>query len=367
MKAKKRNKSSIDLTLLVVTLLLISIGLIMIFSASWPEGMEKFEDEYFFIRRQALFAILGLGEIFIASIFPYKKIEKLSGPIFLVALVLCLLIFTPLGRERNNARRWLYLGIEFMPSDIMKLASIIFLSARLKCKKTLNGFFSDLVPMLIWVLLPCGLILLQKDLSTTITLAGSLMSMIFIAGMKISHLILMLILGFLALVLAIIDKDNAYRMVRIKNYTDPFANLHGGGWQVANSLMALGTGGIFGSGIGKSRQKFFYLPEAQNDFIFAIIGEELGLVGGIIILTLFSILIARGVTIAVKSKDPFARYMATGITALIAIQSLINLGVVTGLIPPTGIPLPFISYGGTSLLVNMASIGILLNLSRYTE
>lgn len=363
----KIERGSVDFTLLFVTLLLVFIGIVMVFSSSWPDGIKKFNDEYHFFKKQLFSAILGIGVMIFFINFPYRVLDKWAPFIFAGALFLGALIFTPLGVERNNARRWLNLGIQFMPSDVIKLASIIFLASRLRKKKSFDSFYKDLLPILLVIGVPCAMIILQKDLSTTITLGVTLVSMVFIAGAKLSHLSFIGLGGIGLVVLAILDPKNQYRMARMTSFLDPFENMSTTGWQASQSLIALGTGGIFGSGLGKSRQKFAYLPEAHNDFIFAIIGEELGLVGGLSVLLLLSLLVIRGVRIAVKARDPFGRYLATGITALITVQSLINIGVVTSILPPTGLPLPFISYGGTSLIVNMASIGILLNISRYSR
>lgn len=364
---KMKGRGPIDFTLLFVTMLLVFIGLVMVFSSSWPQGIEKYNNQYYFFKRQFISAIIGIFALVFAMNFNYRNLDILATPIFLFSMGLALLTFTPLGVTRNNARRWLKLGITFMPSDIMKLASIIFLAARLRRRKNLNSFFKDLLPMLFIIGIPCGLILMQKDLSTTITVGATMMSMVYIAGARVPHLLLTGLSALGLIFIAIRDPDNQYRMARMTSFLDPFAHMQGAGWQVSQSLLALGSGGLFGTGLGKSRQKFFYIPEAHNDFIFAIIGEEIGFIGGVSILILYGLLIVRGVRIAVRARDPFGRYLATGITALIAVQSLINLGVVTSLLPPTGIPLPFISYGGTSLVMNMVSIGVLLNISRYSR
>ena len=213
----------------------------------------------------------------------------------------------------------------------------------------------------------CGFIYIQKDLGTTVTLAGTMMAMFFVSGMKISHLVAMIggagALGYLA----VMGPDNEYRLRRITSFRDPFADKLGGGWQAVQSLYALGSGGLFGLGLGKSRQKFFYIPEPYNDFIFAIIGEELGFLGTLTVVLLFLLLIWRGIRIALSAKDSFGCYLAVGITALVTIQTLIHIAVVTSSIPTTGITLPFISYGGTSLMIYMSAIGILLNISRHAD
>lgn len=376
---RKSKKQSMDFILLLVTLLLIFIGIVMVFSSSWPEAIKNYKgNQYYFLRKQLIAAILGLFVMIFLSNFNYRMLDKWSKLIFIGSLILGLaVVFSPLGVKVKGAKRWLSfkkLGIpfQFMPSDVMKLGSIIFMASALRKKKNLNSFTKDLLPMLIIIGLPSAVIILQEDLSTTITLAGALMSMVFFAGIRIPHLLFMLSGAMVAVVALIVGPGNSWRMQRVLSFTDPFlkenlAKKSGGTYQLAQSLMALGSGGLFGTGLGKSIQKYNYIPEAHNDFIFAIIGEELGFIGATCVIILLVVLVVRGVRIAIRARDSFGRYLAGGITALIAIQSIINLSVVSGLIPTTGIPLPFISYGGTSLIINMASVGILLNISKYRK
>jgi cell division protein FtsW len=365
--AKKAKKKACDFTLLLATLLLVFIGIIMVFSSSWPEGIKKFNDGYHFLKKQVLAAFLGLIAMLFFMNFNYKRLNKMSKFIFTMAIISGLLIFTPLGIVRKGARRWVNLGFTtFMPSDIIKLGSIIFLSSFLsKRKDKVEDIKKGLIPSLLIIGLSCGMIYLQKDLSTTVTLGTTLMSIYFIAGMKISHLVFLIGVASLGLFKAITGEDNTYRMRRVTSFLDPFADKTDTGWQAVQSLYALGSGGLFGLGLGKSRQKFFYIPEPHNDFIFAIIGEELGLLGALTVILLFLLLIWRGIRIALNIDDLFGCLLASGIIALITIQSLIHFGVVTSSIPPTGIPLPFVSYGGTSLILYMSAIGILLNISRH--
>lgn len=368
-KKKPIKKKSVDFILLISIIALVFIGLIMVFSSSWPEGMVQFNDGYYFLKSQLFAVFLGfLGMIFFMN-FKYTYFKKLALPIFILAIILGLLIFTPLGENAKGARRWVDLGfIRFMPSDAIKLGSIIFYAAFLSNKgekiKTLLG---GSLPSLLIIGICCGLIYFQKDLGTTVTLAGTLVAMFFIAGMNLYHLGFIGVVSIAGLFYAVMGEGNEYRLERILAFRDPFAEKLGSGWQAVQSLYALGSGGIFGLGLGKSRQKFFYIPEAHNDFIFAILGEELGLLGTLLVLILFMLVIWRGIIIAMKTEDTFGSYLAAGITALIGIQSLINIAVVTSSIPTTGITLPFISFGGTSLLFSMAGIGILLNISRYAK
>ncbi|HSH35739.1 putative lipid II flippase FtsW [Schnuerera sp.] len=367
--ARKVKKRACDFTLLLATLLLVFIGIIMVFSSSWPEGIKSFNDGYHFLKKQIFASILGLIAMLFFMNFDYRIIKKMSKLIYIGSLLSGLLIFTPLGIVRKGARRWVDLGFTtFMPSDVIKLGSIIFIAAFLaKRKDIMKDFKKTTIPTIIIIGLSCGMIYLQKDLGTTVTLAMTLMSVFFVAGMKVSHLFLMIAVASVGLVLAITSDDNEYRMRRLTAFLDPFADKADTGWQAVQSLYALGSGGLFGLGLGKSRQKFFYIPEPHNDFIFAIIGEELGFLGGLTVILLFLVLIWRGIRIALNVEDLFGCLLATGIVALITIQSLIHIAVVTSSIPTTGIPLPFVSYGGTSLILYMSSVGILLNISRHVK
>lgn len=362
-------KKSVDFILLIAVLSLVLIGQVMVFSASWPEAMVDFKDGYHFFRKQLLAALAGTASMLVLMNFNYKYFKKLALPIYLLSLLSGFLLFTPLGIELKGATRWIDLGFTtFMPSDAIKFGSIIFFAAFLaKTKNKITTLVHGTLPSLIIIGISCGMIFLQPDLGTAVTLAGALMGMFFIAGMRISHM-LALATGFAGfLYYAIAGDGDGYRMERWTTFLDPFADKLGSGWQIVQSLYALGSGGLFGLGLGKSRQKFFYIPEAYNDFIFSIIGEELGLFGTLLVLFLFLLVIWRGIIISLKTEDLFGCYLAAGITALITVQSLINIAVVTSSIPTTGITMPFISYGGTSLLFYMSGIGILLNISRYAK
>lgn len=366
---KTEKKKAVDFTLFLAIMCLVFIGIIMVFSASWPEAMQKFDNGYHFLRKQLIFACLGFFVIIILMNIDYRYYKKFALPIFIMAIILGLLIFSPLGRAEKGARRWIEIvGFRFMPSDLIKLGSIIFFAAYLSNKKDrIPTLLYGTIPALMIIGISCGLIYFQKDLGTTVTLAGTMMAMFFIAGMRLSHLFALGAGACGFLYLAITSEGNEYRLERVTAFLDPFADKLDTGWQAVQSLYAIGSGGLFGLGLGKSRQKFFYIPESYNDFIFSIIGEELGFLGALLVMLLLLIVIWRGIVIALKVEDRFGCFLATGITALIAIQSLIHIAVVTSSIPTTGITLPFVSYGGTSLVMNMASIGILLNISRHAN
>lgn len=366
-----KKKKACDFTLMISVLLLTFIGIIMVFSSSWPDGLYKMNNGYHFLIKQLVAAAIGLFAMFFFMNFHYKKIYGLSKNIFIIAAVSGLLILTPLGREFNGARRWLNIGITtFMPSDIIKVGAIIFFAAFLSRRRdVIKDFRKGFVPSMLFIGFVCGLIMIQKDLGTTATLAITLGMMFFVAGASLKHITVAGTIGVLSAAIAIFQPfaTNRYRAKRFTTFLDPFADKAGHGWQVVQSLYALGSGGVFGLGLGKSRQKYFYIPEPYNDFIFAIIGEELGFVGCVTVILLYTILIWRGIKIALHAKDFFGCLLAIGITSMITVQSLIHIAVVTSSMPTTGIPLPFISFGGTSLIIYMAMAGILLNISRHTE
>lgn len=366
--AKKVRMKACDFTLLLATLLLVFIGIIMVFSSSWPEAI-RMNDGYYFLKRQIVSAGLGFFAMLFFMNFNYKILHRFSKIIYAISLFTGLLIFTPLGLELKGARRWINLGfMTFMPSDIIKLGSIIFLAAFFsKRKDEVKSLTRGTIPAMLIIGLSCGMIYAQRSLSVTVTLAVTLMAMFFVAGMRLSHLTAMITVALGGLYYAITDEKHAYRMRRFTAFLDPFADKTDSGWQAVQSLYALGSGGLFGLGLGKSRQKFFYIPEPYNDFIFAIIGEELGFLGALTVILLFLVIIWRGIRIAINMEDLFGCLLATGIVALISVQTLIHIAVVTSSMPTTGIPLPFVSFGGTSLVINMASIGILLNISRHVK
>lgn len=364
----KTNKRAVDFMLLIAITILVFIGIIMVFSASWPVGMSKEGDGYYFLKRHIVWALVGFGGLFFAMNYDYRKLKKWAPYIFLISIVLGFLVFTPMGATIKNSRRWLDIGpVRIMPSDSIKFGSVLFFAKFLANKREkIHTFAQGTLPAFFFIGLACGIIIIE-DLGTGSTLAITMMAMFFVGGMKIWHIAPLGVIGGGAFALALNDPGSSYRLARMVAYKDPFKDPLNTGWQLVQSLYSLGSGGVFGLGLGKSRQKFFYLSEAYNDFIFAIIGEELGLVGTVLVILLILIVIWRGIIIALKVEDLFGCFLATGITALIAVQSLIHIAVVTSSMPTTGITLPFISYGGTSLVMFMTLVGILLNISRHVN
>ncbi len=360
-----------DYILLLSVGVLVIIGIIMVFSSSYSYTLVKMNDGYYYLKRVLIWAAVGTFAMIFFSRINYWHWTKYANFIFILSIILLILVLTPLGIERNNATRWLGAGktLTFMPSDVAKLAAIIFISTSISRKKEkMQSFVQGFLPYLLIMVLYFGLIFEQPDFSTAFVLVVMIFAMVFVGGMKLSHFITLATTGLLGLTgmltfIFLTGKD--YKANRITTFLDPWQDPSDKGYQVIQSLLALGSGGIFGRGLGRSVQKHFYLPEPQNDFIFAIIGEEMGFIGGTIVIILFVILIWRGVRIAINAPDIQGCIMATGIVTMIAIQVVINIAVATSSMPVTGMGLPFISYGGSSLVVFMASIGILLNISKH--
>lgn len=340
----------------------------MVYSASAVWADYKFNDSFFFAKRQMLFAGVGIIAMFFIMNIDYWTWRTWAKVIVIVCFVLLILVLIPgIGNVRNGSRSWIGVGaFSVQPSEFMKIAMIAFLAKFLsENQKAITTLKNGLFPSLGLVFVAFGLIMLQPDLGTGTVMVGTSVVMIFIAGARISHFVGLGLIGVAGFVGLIISAP--YRMKRITSFLDPWQDPLGSGFQMIQSLYAIGPGGLFGLGLGQSRQKFFYLPEPQTDFIFAILAEELGFIGGSFILLLFSLLLWRGIRIALGAPDLFGTFLATGIIAMIAIQVMINIGVVTGLMPVTGITLPFLSYGGSSLTLMLMAVGVLLNISRHSR
>ena len=362
-----KNNKPYDISLMFTIIILVIFGLIMVFSASAPAASAYQNNPYYYITRQGIFAIMGVCAMFVLSRYDYHKYGKWAVGILAASFILLLAVYIPgLGSVRNNSRRWLNLGIfTLQPSEVVKVAIIIYFSYSLSLIKGKIEKFKDGLLRYLIILGVFALILLaEPHLSATLVIIGVGGIILIVAGAKTRHFAA---IGLLALpVLAVAIYNKPYQLERITTFLDPFADKSDAGFQVVNSLYAIGSGGIFGLGLGMSRQKFLYLPEPQNDFIFAIICEELGLLGAILVLGLFGFLIWKGYRIAQEAPDMFGTLLATGITSLVGIQVVVNVAVVTSSIPATGMALPFFSYGGTSLLILLGAMGILLNISRQT-
>lgn len=358
-------RSAPDFVIIFATLFLLGIGIVMVYSASAVIAL-KYGDPYFFTKRQVIFAILGITSMYIVMNIDYWVWKRWAKPIYALSIALLLLVLA-IGVEVNGSKSWLGLGaFGIQPGEFAKIGVAIFLARWLADhQKQIVSLKQGLLPALAIPSVCFVLIMLQPDLGTGTVLMGTAILMIFVAGARVSHYIgfgLLGLAGFAALVLSA-----PYRIKRIIAFIDPWQDPLGAGYQIIQSLYAIGPGGLFGLGLGQSRQKHLYLPEPYNDFIFSILAEELGFIGGTLVLLLFLLLLWRGMRVAITAPDLFGSLLAVGIIGMIAIQVVINVGVVTGLFPVTGITLPFLSYGGSSLTLMLTAVGILLNISRYAR
>ncbi len=357
-------------SILFPVLLLSGIGIVMVYSASSAISMEGHNTAFYYMKKQGLFLIISLCVMFVAASFPYKFYKNISYIILFVAIALLVAVLIPaLNIKAGGAHRWLNLGgFTFQPAEFAKLALILFLGYSLSKKQDMvKIFWVGFVPhALIFILFAC-LIIIQPDFGTIVVLGMITWGMMFVAGVKITHLLCPAPLLIPVIYFWIYKVD--YRLERIMSFLNPWDDPYNTGYQITQSLKAFGSGGIFGQGIGLGMQKMHYLPEPHTDFIFSIIGEELGLMGVLTILSLYLILLLKGIRIAKTSKTIFGAITATGLTIYIGIQVFINTGVALGVLPTKGLTLPFISYGGTSLVINMAAMGILMNIgaSKYHE
>ncbi len=352
-----------DRFLIISTFFLVAAGVVMVYSTSFIVAMQRFGDEYFFVKKHLLFAIVGLGVFVAATRIPYDLYRRLAYPILFAAMAGLLLIFiNGIGYEVGGARRWVrFMGINFQPSEPAKLAVIIFLAYSLEAKRDVIKTFSlGFLPNVVIPGVVLALIMAEPDFGTAVTLTFIVLTLNFVAGVRVSYLTGLILMLLPALYLVV--TNFGYMMRRIKIFLDPWKDPNGAGFQTIQSFIAFGSGGVWGVGLGESRQKLFYLPEAHTDFIFSVIGEELGLVGVVSVIALYLIFLVSGVKVALKAKDLFGTYLALGLTLMVSLQAAINMAVVLGILPPKGLTLPFISYGGTSLVMSMLSVGIILNI-----
>ncbi len=374
-------RGPLDLPFLMLVVLLLGFGLIMMFSASYASAYYRNGDPLVYISRQAMFAAVGVAAMYVVSKINYQTFRWMSIPLLGASIVMLILIYTPLGVVHNGARRWLKLGIEFQPSEIAKIAVILFFAARLSKRetekhrhyknrtlagRTMNRLdrigFLELVPYGAILGLVAGLVVFQTHLSGALLILAGGAAVLFAAGIQWRW-----VLSGIALVVVgvwFMITMTPYMTARINLWLDPWAYSQGDGYQTIQALIAMGSGGFLGRGLGNSMQKMLYIPEPENDFVFPIVVEELGFVGGLVVLLLFSLLILRGYWLAIHARDRFGALTIVGIITLLAVQVFLNIGVVTNLIPNTGISLPFFSYGGTALMIQLAEMGMILSVSR---
>lgn len=363
-----KSRKPVDFWILITTFILLALGTIMVFSASAAYAYNYYHDTYYFLKKQLTMLPIAFAAMLFTMNFDYRKLGKWSPIFVVVSIFLLILVFVPgIGTATKGARRWLDLKVtSFQPSEFSKMAVILFFSYSLsKRKNQLHSFFKGLLPYLVLIGIYAALLLLEPHLSGTMIIAMVACIILFCAGARIKHFVILALPAVAGLAAAIAFSD--YRRERFLSFLNPLEDAQGSGWQIINSLYAIGSGGLFGRGLGKSLQKFLYIPEPHNDFILAVLAEELGFVGVLLVMILFSIFIWRGIKISMNAPDTFGSLTAVGITSLIAVQVIINVAVVTASMPVTGMPLPFFSYGGTSLVFLMSEVGILLNISRYAN
>lgn len=368
METIKRARKTGDFVIVLLTLALTVFGVIMVFSASYYSALSKTGNAYYYLIRDAIWAVAGLILMFCLSRINYKTYRKWAFPILVISIVLLVAVKIPgVGIEVNGATRWIGVGpITIMPGEIAKIAAIIFVSSYLSASAEKIYRIKSILFLLALCGVLGGLIMLQPNMSTAITVVGIVVAIMFVAGLELKYLAVTGAAGVAAGLFLIFSDSDGYRLARAISFTDPFADPLGDGYQVCQSLLALGSGGLFGLGLGKSIQKNLYLPEPQNDFIIAIIGEELGFVGVLVLMAAYLLLIWRCVHICINAPDRFSMLLASGITSMLAIQVILNIAVVTSSMPPTGIILPFVSYGGNALLLFTGSMGIMLNISHHS-
>ena len=359
------HKKNFEIILFISVIILSIFGITMIYSASSVWAKYKFNDQFRFLKYQAIFFIIGLILMYFVSYIDYKKYYKYSNKILILGIILLILVLIPgIGTVRNGSRSWFGIGsFGIQPSEAMKLALIIFTSKYLSNNpKSMKNLKRGVVPILILTLFIFGIIMLQPDFGTGTIIVMTIIGMLFIGGLDLKIFFKFGVTGLLGVVGLVIIAP--YRLKRILSFLNPWSDPLGSGFQIIQSMYSIGPGGLFGLGFGNSIQKHFYLPEPQTDFIFSIISEEFGFIGIIIISLLFITIYYNSIKISIKCKDDFGKYLAFGITFGLIFQTVLNLSVVIGLVPVTGVTLPFLSYGGSSLIITMISIGIILNVSR---
>jgi cell division protein FtsW len=353
-----------DVHLLFPVLFLVGIGIVMVYSASSALAMKKFGSDYYFLKKQAMFALVGICALVLGRHVPYRVYRPLAYPLLVIALVLlAAVLLSPLGVTAGGSSRWLRLGpLRFQPSEFARFAMIVYMAYSLEKKADrIKDFSIGFMPHVVVLGVVSVLVLKQPDFGSVVILAALTWLMMFVGGVRLLYLgsscVLLGLAGLYFISLA------GYRVRRLLSFLDPWQYSSDAGYQIVHSLMAFGTGGWWGAGIGKGYQKLFYLPEPHTDFIFSVIGEELGFAGVLGIIGLYLLIVWKGIRIARQAPDLFGCYLAVGLTAALGLQIGINMGVTMGLLPTKGLTLPFLSYGGTSLVLNMATIGILMNIS----
>lgn len=358
----------IRISIIVIVWTLICIGLMMIYSSSGIYALQELKDSLYFLKRHVLFLVMGVTAAIAVMTINYQDLRRWAKPLMVLAVVLLVLVLIPhIGKASYGAQRWFKLGrFHFQPSELAKLAILVYVADFLARKQHLvRSFREGFMPVMMVMGITCALILKQPDLGSTLLIISVVLIMLFVAGARLAHLGLLGLLAIPAFYVLIVQVP--YRWIRIVTFLDPWQDRQGAGFQLTQSQIAFGSGGMFGRGLGRSVQKLFYLPAAHTDFILSIIGEELGFVGAFITIFLFILFIWQGARIAKRVSDPFGYYLSLGIVAMIGLQAVVNIGVSIGALPTKGLPLPFVSYGGSALIFHLIAVGLLLNISRIHE
>ncbi len=361
-------KQSFDKIILVDVIFLLAAGIVMVYAASAYTAMVRFHDPFYFLKKEIVFFFAGVGAMFVTANLNYVYLRWIIIPLLALSLFLMVLVLIPgFGVEVGGARRWLrFAGFSFQPSELTKIALIIYIAHSLMRKQEkLSDFVYGFVPYVVILGVFFILLLLQPDLGTAISLAAGILLMLFMAGTRLRYLFSLLLLSIPLLYVLVMSEE--YRRQRLLAFIDPWKDASGSGFQIIQSFLAMGSGGLTGVGLGEGRQEFLFLPEPHTDFIFAVIGEQLGFIGALLVVAAFALFFYRGMLISMRSVEPFGRYLALGLTGMISLQALINFGVVVGLLPTKGLPLPMVSYGGSSMMMTLISVGILLNISKWTR
>ena len=360
-----RDGLAVDKWMLLAVAGLLALGMTMVLSTSYLYSQERYGDGTYFFRKQLIAMGAGVIALVACTVVPSTLYRRFAYPLLAVSFIILAMVLIPgVGVNRGGARRWImFPGFAFQPSELAKLSMVFYLAHSMAKKQEMIRTFSvGVLPHLIISGLFAGLLLLEPDFGTALILTMVLYFMLFIGGVRVSHLLSTALLALPVLVYVMMTAE--YRLRRLMTFLDPWSDATGSGFHVIQSLIAFGSGQFFGRGLGESRQKLFYLPEAHTDFVYSVIGEELGLLGALAVLSLFGVIIVRGLRLTAKIEEPFDQYLAFGLTVLLGLQALIHMGVVMGLMPTKGLVLPFISYGGSAMVVNLMEAGILLGLSR---
>lgn len=360
-----RDSLAVDKWLLLAVAALLALGVTMVLSTSYLYSQERYADGTYFFRKQLIAMVVGSVALFVCSLVPSHLYRRFAYPLLAVTFILLVLVLIPgIGASRGGARRWIMLaGFAFQPAELAKLAIVFYLAHSMAKKEELIRTFSvGVLPHLLVTGVFAGMLLLEPDFGTALILTMLLYLMLFVGGARVHHLLGTALMAVPLLVYTLMTAE--YRLRRLMSFMDPSSDPSGSGYHMMQSLIAFGSGQLWGRGLGESRQKLFYLPEAHTDFVYSVIGEEMGLLGALIVLVLFAVILVRGLRLTGRIEEPFDQYLAFGLTVLLGLQALIHMGVVMGLMPTKGLVLPFISYGGSAMVINLVEAGILLGLSR---